>query len=78
MELLESLVSHLTAGVIGAAIIWWPNRTIKRQFFSMMEAIDEGKEQGKDWKLLRDEAGNPKGFRRMLGASAASDAPDAL
>ena len=55
MELLESLVSHLTAGVIGAAIIWWPNRTIKRQFFSMMEAIDEGKEQGKDWKLLRDE-----------------------
>ena len=78
MELLETLVSHITAGVIGAGIIWWPNRTIKRQFTSMMEAIDGGLEQGKDWKFLRDESGNPTGFRRMMGASASTDDPNAI
>ena len=78
MELLESLVSHITVGVIGAAIIWWPNRTIKRQFLSMMEAIDEGKEQGKDWKFVRDAEGNPTGFRRMMGASASTDDRNAI
>ncbi len=78
MELLESLVSHITVGVIGAGIIWWPNRTIKRQFLSMMEAIDEGKEQGKDWKFVRDADGNPTGFRRMIGASASTDNPNAI
>ncbi len=78
MELLESLVSHLVAGAIGAGIIWYPNRTIKRQFFSMMEAIDSGKEQGKEWKFLRDESGEPNGFRVIMGASAKSDDPTAI
>ena len=78
MEFLESVVSHLTAAVIGAFVIWWPNRTIKRQFFSMMEAISEGQEQGKDWKLLHNESGEPTGFRRMMGASAATDDPNAI
>ena len=78
MELLETLVSYATVGALGAAIVWWPNRKIKRQFFSMMEAIDEGEEQGKDWKLLRDESGSPIGFRRMLGASNQSDDPNAI
>jgi hypothetical protein len=78
MELLETLVSHIVAGVIGAGIIWYPNRTIKRQFFSMMEAIDEGREQGRDWKFLRNEAGEPIGFRRIMGASASSDNPKAI
>ncbi len=78
MELLESLVSHLVAGAIGAGIIWYPNRTIKRQFFSMMEAIDSGKEQGKDWKFLRNESGDLSGFRVIMGASAKSDDPNAI
>ena len=78
MELLESMVSHLTVGLIGAAIIWWPNRTIKRQFMGLMEAIDAGMEQGKDWKFIRDEVGNPTGFRRMMGASASTDNPNAI
>ena len=78
MELLETLVSHLSVGAIGAAVVWWPNRPIRRQFFSMMEAIDGGLEQGKDWKFVRDESGNPTGFRRMMGASASSDDPNAI
>ena len=47
MELLETLVTHLTAAAIGAAVIWWPSRKIKRQFVAMLEAIDEGKERDK-------------------------------
>jgi hypothetical protein len=78
MELLETLVSHVVAGVIGAGIIWYPNRSIKRQFFSMMEAIDAGKEQGKEWKFLRDDSGELKGFRLIMGASARSDNPNAM
>ncbi len=78
MELLESMVSHLVAGAIGAGIIWYPNRTIKRQFFLMMEAIDTGKEQGKEWKFLRNESGEPNGFRLIMGASAKSDDPNAI
>ncbi len=78
MELLESLVSYITVGLIGAAIIWWPNRTIKRQFLGLMEAVDAGMEQGKDWKFVRDEAGNPTGFRRVMGASASTDDPNAI
>ena len=78
MELLETLVSHVVAGVIGAGIIWYPNRTIKRQFFSMREAIDAGKEQGKEWRFIRDESGEPKAFRLVMGASASTDDPNAI
>ena len=78
MELLETLVTHLTAVVIGAAVIWFPNRTIKRQFTAMLEAIDQGKVQDKDWRFVRDDAGNPVGFRVMLGASGSSDDPRAV
>ena len=78
MELLETLVTHLTAAAIGAAVIWFPNRTIKRQFIAMLEAIDEGKEKDKDWRFVRDDAGNPVGFRVMMGASASSDDPRAV
>ncbi len=78
MELLESVVSHLVAGAIGAGIIWYPNRTIKRQFLLMMEAIDAGKEQGKEWRFLRNESGEPNGFRLIMGASAKTDDPNAI
>ena len=78
MELLETLVSHLTAVAIGAVFIWWPNRTIKRQFVAMLEAIDQGKERDKDWRFVRDDAGNPVGFRVMMGASGFSDDPKAI
>jgi hypothetical protein len=78
MELLETLVTHLTAAVVGAAVVWFPNRTIKRQFFAMLEAVDQGKEQDKDWRFVRDDAGNPIGFRVMLGASGSADDPKAV
>ncbi len=78
MELLESLVTHLSAAVVGAAVVWIPSRSVKRQFVAMMEAIDAGKEQDKDWRFLRDDTGNPVGFRVMVGASAASDDPRAI
>ena len=78
MELLETLVTHLTAAAIGAAVAWWPNRTIKRQFGAMLEAIDQGKVQDKDWRFVRDAAGSPVGFRVMLGASGSSDDPRAV
>lgn len=78
MELLETLVTHLTAAVIGAAVVWFPNRTVKRQFQAMLEAIDQGKEKDKDWRFVRDGAGNPVGFRVMLGASGSKDDPRAV
>jgi len=78
MELLETLVTHLTAAAIGAAVIWFPNRTIKRQFKAMLEAIDEGREKDKDWRFVRDDAGAPVGFRVMMGASGSSDDPRAV
>ena len=78
MELLETLVTHLTAAAIGAAVIWFPNRTIKRQFKAMLEAIDEGREKDKDWRFVRDDSGNPIGFRVMMGASGSSDDPRAV
>ena len=78
MELLETLVTHLTAAAIGAAAIWFPNRTIKRQFTSMLEAIDQGKEKDKDWRFVRDDTGQPVGFRVMMGASGSSDDPAAV
>ena len=78
MEMLETLVTHLTAAVIGAAVVWFPNRTIKRQFTAMLEAVEQGKEKDKDWRFVRDDAGNPVGFRVMLGASGSSDDPRAV
>lgn len=78
MELLETLVTHLTMAVIGAAIVWFPNRKVKRQFVSMLEAIDQGKERDKDWRFVRDDAGNPIGFRVVMGASGSSDDPSAV
>jgi hypothetical protein len=78
MELLETLVTHLTAAGIGAAVIWWPSRKIKRQFVAMLEAIDEGKERDKDWRFVRDDSGHPVGFRVMMGASGSSDDPAAV
>jgi hypothetical protein len=44
----------------------------------MLEAIDQGKEKDKDWRFVRDGAGNPVGFRVMLGASGSSDDPRAV
>ena len=78
MELLETLVTHLTAAAVGAAVIWWPSRTIKRQFAAMLEAIDQGKEKDKDWRFVRNDAGDPVGFRVMMGASGSSDDPAAV
>ena len=78
MEILETLVTHLTAAAIGAAVIWWPNRSIKRQFLAMLEAIDQGKEKDKDWRFVRNDAGEPVGFRVMMGASGSSDDPTAV
>ena len=78
MEFLETLVTHLTAAALGAAAIWLPNRTIKRQFTAMLEAIDQGKQEDKDWRFVRDGAGNPVGFRVMLGASGSKDDPRAV
>jgi len=78
MEMLETLVTHLTAAAVGAAVVWFPSRTIKRQFSAMLEAIDEGKEKDKDWRFVRDDSGRPVGFRVMLGASGTSDDPRAV
>lgn len=78
MDFLDTLVTHLTAAAFGAAVIWWPNRTVKRQFTAMLEAIDHGKERDKDWRFVRDDAGNAVGFRVMMGASGSSDDPRAV
>lgn len=72
---MESIASHLLVGLLGAGIVWYLNRPIRRQFRLLMEALDEGKQEGKDWRLVRDEAGRPKGVRMMYGASAATDKP---
>lgn len=78
MELVEGIVSHLVAGLVGAGLVWYPTRSIRRQFRLMMETIDQGKQQGKDWKFVRDAEGNPVGFRVMLGASASTDKPGSI
>ena len=75
---MESLASHLTVGLVGAAIVWMMNRPVRRQFRLLMEAIDEGKEEGKDWRFVRDAAGRPTGVRIMYGASAPSDKPGSI
>ena len=72
---MESLVSHLVMGVLGAGIVWWIDRPIRRQFKLILVALAEGKEEGKDWRLVTNEAGEPKGIRIMYGASPPSDDP---
>jgi hypothetical protein len=75
MELLETAASYLVAAAVGAFAIWYPNRRIKRQFTLMLEAIAEGKVEGKDWRFVRDARGNPVGFRVIHSASAPTDKP---
>jgi len=72
---MESLVSHLVMGALGAGIVWWIDRPIRRQFKLMLNALSEGKEQGKDWRLVNNDAGEPTGIQIMHGASPASDDP---
>jgi len=78
MELVESIFTHLFAVAVGAAFVWYRDRPAKRQLQLMMEAIDTGKEEGKDWRFVRDQDGKPIGFRLTLGASARSDNPRAV
>ena len=49
---MESLASHIVAGVLGAGIVWWVDRPIRRQFKLILSALAEGKEEGKDWRLV--------------------------
>ena len=75
---MESIVSHLVIGLLGAGIVWFVDRPIRRQFRLLMEAIDEGKQEDKDWRFVRDQAGRPTGIRIMYGASAPSDKPGSI
>ena len=75
MEFIEWLFTHVVAGAIGAGILWLRDRPIRRQFKLMMEAVDSGQQQDKDWRFLRDAEGNPTGFRLTMGASAPTDNP---
>ena len=75
---MESLMSHMVVGALGAGIVWWIDRPIRRQFNLILIALSEGKKEGKDWRLVTDEAGEPKGIRIMYGASAPSDDPRSL
>ena len=75
---MESLVSHMLVGMLGAGIVWWIDRPIRRQFKLILEALSEGKQEGKDWRLVTDEAGEPKGIRIIYGASAPTDDPRSL
>lgn len=75
---MESIASHLVVGLLGAAIVWYVDRPIRRQFRLLMEAVDEGKQEGKDWRFVRDGSGRPTGIRIMYGASAATDKPGVL
>jgi YD repeat-containing protein len=43
-----------------------------------MEAIDEKKQEGKDWRFVRDATGRPTGIRIMYGASAPTDRPGSV
>ena len=75
---MESLMSHLVVGAMGAGIVWWIDRPIRRQFKLILTALSEGKKEGQDWRLVNDESGEPKGIRIMYGASAPSDDPRSL
>jgi len=72
---MEALVSHIVVGVLGAGIVWWIDRPIRRQFKLILEALSEGKKEGEGWRLVTDDAGQPKGIRIMYGASAPTDDP---
>ncbi len=72
---MEALVSHLMVGLLGAGVVWWIDRPIRRQFKLILEALSEGKKEGEDWRLVTDETGEPKGIRIMYGASAPTDDP---
>jgi len=65
----------LVVGLLGAGIVWWIDRPIRRQFKLILEALSEGKQEGKDWRLVMDEAGEPKGIRIMYRASAHTHDP---
>ena len=75
---MESLFTHLVAAAIGGGIVWYRDRTMKKQFLLMLEALDSGKQEGKDWKFVRDDSGKAVGFRVTLGASAATDKVERL
>ena len=75
---MDSIVSHLVIGLLGAGIVWLVDRPIRRQFRLLMEAIDDGKQEGKDWRFVRDRVGRPNGIRIMYGASAPSDKPGSI
>ncbi len=75
---MEALASYLIAAALGAGIVWWIDRPIRRQFKLILVALSEGKKEGEDWRLVIDEAGEPKGIRIMYGASAPSDDPRSL
>ncbi len=75
---MESLVSHVTMAVLGAGIMWWIDRPIRRQFRLILTALSEGKKEGEDWRLVTNESGEPTGIRIMYGASAPSDDPRSL
>ena len=72
---MESVASHLIVGLLGAGIVWYIDRPIRRQFRLLMDAVDDRKEEGKDWRFVRDQSGRPTGVRIMYGASAPSDKP---
>ena len=75
---MEALMSHLVVGALGAGIVWWIDRPIRRQFKLILTALSEGKKEGEDWRLVNDESGEPKGIRIMYGASAPGDDPRSL
>jgi len=75
---MESIISHIVVGLVGAGIVWVVDRPVRRQFRLLMEAIDEKKQEGKDWRFVRDAAGRPTGIRIMYGASAPTDRPGSV
>jgi len=75
---MESLFSHVVVGAMGAGIVWWMDRPIRRQFKLMLTALSEGKKEGQGWRLVNNDAGEPTGIRIMYGASAPSDDPRSL
>jgi hypothetical protein len=75
---MDSILSHLVIGLLGAGIVWFVDRPVRRQFRLLMEAIDEGKQEDKDWRFVRDTGGRPTGIRIMYGASAPTDKPGSI
>jgi len=73
--MMDALVSHLVVGLLSAGVVWWIDRPIRRQFKLILVALSEGKQEGKDWRLANNEAGEPTGIRIMYGASAPGDDP---